>query len=247
MSFRTSLWRLARTSGRGRALCWAPLRKRVRRTLGLELLEDRTLPAAWVATDKSDYAPGETVLIRGGEFGALEDVRLQVLHAEGRPNTGDPYQPWQVTADPTGGFSSTWVVPDDAAGSTFQLTAAGLTSGEAAQTTFTDATHASIEAWKTAAPAGWQSSTLNPGDHTYSEGDDIPFRYVFPNLAAGSAWSITIQYDFANGPKHFFDSLGTYNQTVTTVNPTASHTVTSGPNTFTIPTDPSLPPGAPIL
>src|SRR5438270_14064425 len=128
-----------------------PLRPRpVSRKPWLEVLEDRTLPSAWVATDKPDYAPGETVLITGGEFGALETVNLQVLHTDGRPNTGDAYQPWQVAADVTGDFHSTWTVPDDAAGSTFQLTATGLTSGEPAQTTFTDAALVDLEAWKNA-------------------------------------------------------------------------------------------------
>src|SRR5439155_2893911 len=106
-----------------------PLRtRRVNRKPWLELLEDRTLLSAWVATDKSDYAPGETVLITGGEFSALETVNLQVLHTDGRPNTGEAYQPWQVVSDVTGGFHATWVVPDDARGSSFQLTALGLSS-----------------------------------------------------------------------------------------------------------------------
>src|SRR5437773_5610276 len=104
----------------------------------LEILENRTLLSAWVATDKPDYAPGEMVLITGGEFGTVEPAKLQVQHIDGKANDGAAYQPWQVTTDATGGFQTAWVVPDDAAGSTFQLTATGLTSQLTATTTFTD-------------------------------------------------------------------------------------------------------------
>jgi uncharacterized repeat protein (TIGR01451 family) len=114
---------------------------------------------------------------------------------------------------------------------------------------YTVAAKADMEAWKTLeSPPGWYNSTLNPGDHDYNEGDVIPFRIVMNNLAAGTTWSLTIQYDFADGSVQFFDSLASANQTVPLTNgdACAGHTCTSGPINAAIPTDTSLPAGAQI-
>ena len=114
---------------------------------------------------------------------------------------------------------------------------------------YTVAAKADMEGWKTLeSPPGWFKTTLNPGDHDYNEGDVIPFRIVMNNLAAGTTWSLTIQYDFTDGSVHFFDSLATFNQTVvlTNADACADHTCTGSPSLTTIPTDPSLPAGAQI-
>src|SRR5438874_8241772 len=47
-----------------------------------------------VATDKQDYQPGETAVITGSGFQPREQVRLQVLHTDGTPNTAPEHQPW---------------------------------------------------------------------------------------------------------------------------------------------------------
>jgi len=95
--------------------------------------------AATVSTDQSDYAPGSTATITGSGFTASESVKLQVLHADGTPSTGSDHDPWTVTADDNGGFTTTWFVcTDDCVGSTLQVTAAGLSSGATAQATFKD-------------------------------------------------------------------------------------------------------------
>ena len=52
------------------------MRSRVYR-LTMERLEDRAVPTAGVATDKQDYALGETALITGSGFQAGETVRAQ--------------------------------------------------------------------------------------------------------------------------------------------------------------------------
>ncbi len=114
---------------------------------------------------------------------------------------------------------------------------------------YTVAAKADMEGWKTLeSPPGWYHSTLNPGDHDYNEGDVIPFRIVLNNLAAGSTWSLTIQYDFTDGSVHFFDSLASFNQTVplTNTDACAGHTCTGAPSLTAIPTDTSLPAGAQI-
>jgi hypothetical protein len=71
----------------------------VRRPLGLvRLLEDRTLPAAAVLTDQSDYAPGGTALITatndgnaGANFQAGETVQFR-----------EPKSTWDVVLRPHG-------------------------------------------------------------------------------------------------------------------------------------------------
>src|SRR5438067_1651019 len=65
---------------------------------------------AAVATDKADYAPGTLAAIVGSGFLPGEVVRLIVLHADGRPSTGNDHLPWEVTADPLGGFATSWHV-----------------------------------------------------------------------------------------------------------------------------------------
>src|SRR5436190_804671 len=97
--------------------------------------------APYVATDQADYPPGGLVLISGGGFASGETVQLQVLHIVDGTNdnsTSPAHQPWQVTADADGNFTSNWDVPfdEDEAGATLQLTAVGQTSGLTAQATF---------------------------------------------------------------------------------------------------------------
>jgi hypothetical protein len=107
----------------------------------LEPLEDRRLLSVAIGTDQPDYEFGATVNISGSGYAPGETVQLQVLHALETPGSNaDPQnQPWLVTAEPSGNISSVWAVTDpDAPGSTYVLTGVGLSSGETAQTVFTD-------------------------------------------------------------------------------------------------------------
>src|SRR5438552_3757099 len=108
----------------------------------VQLISASALAQATVTTDQSDYPPGGTVYITGAGFAPGETVTNQVLHIPdiGDNNTSPAHQPWTVTADADGNFSTTWDVPfdEDELGATLQLTATGQTSGVTAQTTFTD-------------------------------------------------------------------------------------------------------------
>src|SRR5512143_1168083 len=80
--------------------------------------------ASWaqsVSTDKSDYAPGETVQITGSGFHANETVTLEVDATDGF--SWDYGQPWTVTTDAQGAFTSNWFVVDAALNRAFVLTA----------------------------------------------------------------------------------------------------------------------------
>jgi hypothetical protein len=122
--------------------------------------------SAWaqtVSTNKSDYAPGETVQISGGGFHANETITLQVVHTDGTNDLGDPdHQPWPVLTDDSGNFTSSWALSAaDVGGSSFKLTA-DCADGLHAETTFTDAE----------VPASVQTS---PADATVTEGQTASF------------------------------------------------------------------------
>ncbi len=96
---------------------------------------------ATVSTDQSDYAPGQTVQITGSGFSSGETVQLQVVNLSDPSDNGPEHDPWTVTADAAGNITTSWYVTPDEGGATLQLTAHGLTSGQTAQTTFTDSSH----------------------------------------------------------------------------------------------------------
>src|SRR3989442_412090 len=92
--------------------------------------------AATVATDKPDYAPGQTVVITGSGWEPGETVNL-VLYED--PAVDPPLQLTAV-ADANGDFTnSDFIVDVFDLGVTFTLTATGDPSGLTAETTLTDA------------------------------------------------------------------------------------------------------------
>lgn len=112
-----------------------------------QVTADDITSRAFVQSDKSDYQPMETAIITAGGFQPGEAVEFQVLHIDGRSNTGAGHTPWQVidgspsdqdgVAD--GNLTTSWYVhEDDSLGAVFSLTASGQASGIDAQSSFTD-------------------------------------------------------------------------------------------------------------
>ena len=90
--------------------------------------------AATVATDQTDYSPGETVVITGANWQAGEIVQLTLHRDNDTPDTL-----LSASADDSGNISnSDYVVQESDLDVTFLLTAVGQASGFTAQTTFTD-------------------------------------------------------------------------------------------------------------
>ena len=91
--------------------------------------------AAMITTDKLDYQPGDTATISGTGFEPGETVRVMIHE--------DPHTPqergFDAVADASGNFSGTYLVQDYDLNMKFVAGARGLTSGNTAQTTFTDA------------------------------------------------------------------------------------------------------------
>src|SRR6187431_690260 len=69
--------------------------------------------AATVTTDQLDYPPGSTATIYGTGFTPEAIVTLQVLHNDGHASDGEDHDPWNVTSDTNGNFTTTWFVCTD--------------------------------------------------------------------------------------------------------------------------------------
>ena len=222
----------------------------------LELLENRLAPAAIIWTDRSDYLPQSTATIFGSGFLPGETVQLQVLHTTGDPASFANDDPWLVTDGTNGGFQTTWFVANDCVGATLLVTATGLTSGETAQTTFTDSVQrASTTTVVTSSPNplvfGQTSLTFTAAvTRAFDNGGDVQFAVdglnYGPNVpVSGGCASIgdgrpfasaiiglsggthTITASYSGDWNFYSSSSGTVTQTVTPVNSTT--VVTSSP------------------
>ena len=95
--------------------------------------------AASVQTDRTDYQPGQTVVITGKGFVSPERVQLKIVHTDGTFSTLASHQSRLVPTDKSGGFTVSYLVGTDDRGKSLRVTALGLTSRRTAVATFTDA------------------------------------------------------------------------------------------------------------
>lgn len=102
---------------------------------GFSAAATSSAPWAFVTTDKSDYMPGDTVLVTGvawqpGETVLLEFVETPIIH---------PAETLYTTADSMGDIRSyDYLIQPHDTGQTFTLNAKGQSSGSVAEATFTD-------------------------------------------------------------------------------------------------------------
>ena len=175
------------------------------RRLRLDPLEERTLLSATVWTDHADYAPGSTAVLKAAGFLPGEAIQLQVTHTDGALALGNnpmvvkdgdnsfttPYQDaigtWHapdLDGKIDGNIQTTWYVnPTDETNATMNLAAKGLSSGETAETTFTDsATH--ITTITTTGTAGtYQAGAVFSMVVTFSGTETYNFTAGHPYLA----------------------------------------------------------------
>src|SRR5262249_54850723 len=64
----------------------------------------------------------------------------------------------------------------------------------------------------------WQNGNMNESKSVYFEGDTIPYRMTFSNLAPGTH-TVTIEWDTTKSGKHAIDYIDTFNQSVLDANP----------------------------
>src|SRR5262245_28025572 len=100
------------------------------------LLAEGIAPAATIATDRTDYTPGMTVVIAGTGWQANETV---TLFLDELPNVCPSPHVWTVTADGGGNFTDASFTLDVIhIGVTFTLQATGQLSGLTAEAVFSD-------------------------------------------------------------------------------------------------------------
>jgi len=89
----------------------------------------------------------------------------------------------------------------------------------------------------------WVNGNLGSSKAHYSEGDSVPYRFTFGNLATGATvHTVTVEWDTTKSSKHALDYITTWNRTVTTSNPCigVSGCSLGTSTTFPIPADPQV-------
>ncbi|RTY88012.1 hypothetical protein EKL32_25520, partial [Flavobacterium sp. GSN2] len=179
---------------------------------------------ATLTSDQTDYAPGSTATFTGSGFYPNEVVNMQVLHADETPDSGEDHGSWQVTADASGNFVTTWhVCQDDCLDSTLRASATGQSSGYYADVVFTDANLSNFT-------VGAQSGTL-----TYGIGGTV--TYTFNVTANNSAGSFTAVMSATSLPSGIVSA--SFSPTSFTLAPNGSQTVVftiQTSNTTNVPT-----------
>src|SRR5207249_6447396 len=149
---------------------------------------------------------------------AETDVCVNTVHPASVPDAGPgATYTWSAngaTITSGQGTSSITYFPTGSGSMSLSVTVTNIfnCATSASRSVTIDKAHADLQAWQTLSATFWNDSgTLNPGDHTYNEGNPLPFRLVL--VCSPATWSVTFQYDFVdnNTPVHFIDYLGTYN------------------------------------
>ena len=186
--------------------------------------------AQTVATDKLDYYPGETVIVTG--TGWLPGERVSLFFSE------TPYQFVPLTlyadADSTGAiYSDEYVIQPYHLGTSFVLTAYGLTSELMAQTTFTDSPKVGsvVAGAQSAVPCAGTSGqatytvTVSRGSGSGSSGNFTATLSVTSGLPAG------VSAAFSPNPVQVVSSASSASATMTL---TTSAGTPSGTSTITV-------------
>jgi len=90
-----------------------------------------------------------------------------------------------------------------------------------------------------ASASDWVNGNLGASKSVYLEGDSIPYRMDFDNLASGSH-VVTIEWDTTKSSKHAIDYLTTWNRTVADSDPCLGVAGCGSATTFPIPADPQV-------
>ena len=185
----------------------------------LLLLVSMSGTAQTVTTNKSDYMPGEYVIITGTGWLAGETVNMVINHQI----FNHPDQNLFAIADANGKiFNDNYIIALTDLGESFLLTATGQTSGSVASVVFTDAAgnfskpyaHWSDEPL----PGDWNNNILNDNKSNYFEGEVIPHVYMYgasnnAQLVNGQSYSFNVTYNWyqANTDAGGFAYMTQYN------------------------------------
>ncbi len=171
--------------------------------------------AAEVYTDKSEYLPGETVVIDGVTFWSSEMVTLQVTLLDGTQLPGEGGLPWDVSASGLGDFETYWNVDWEYSGDYLLVSATGQESGETATATIlapkTDLNQ--LHNGTATSPPKWANGDINSSSACYAEGKSVAYRYFIKRLDAGTGHFFTIQMEWTKDSIHALDYLTDYDAT----------------------------------
>ena len=82
-----------------------------------------------LTTNKSNYTPGETVIITGKGWKHLDSVQITLTHIDPLPNPLHTHNPWFVIPAGSGAIHSEWLVTDPESGTAIELRAIGYRKG----------------------------------------------------------------------------------------------------------------------
>lgn len=149
------------------------------------------LNVATVMTDMPDYYPGDTVIISGSGWQVGETVRMTVTQTS--PLTAEPPTILEAVADSFGTITnSDFRVLENHLGAAFSLVAEGLTSGDRAETTFTDSPLITTVSLSTQTPNPVQAGNLAEYDYTVNRAPgarNFDVNLTVTGLPAGVTYS----------------------------------------------------------
>jgi hypothetical protein len=188
----------------------------------LVLLFALSANAQTITTDFGDYPPGSTVTITGTGWTSGEVVTVRVTHNPlSLDDSASEHQPWQIIADASGNFTTSWYVPTDGdeLGASLIATADGEGSGAHAEALFTDAgASANLDQARNGgstspvSPVNFQNGNLSSSQAHYLEGQSVPYRVIFSGLQVGKSILFTIEYDAVTSSHQAIDYLTQYNR-----------------------------------
>ena len=181
-----------------------------------------------LATDKSGYGRGETVVINGEGFGSFEDVSLLVESYNEGLKQNVALMQWNVFSDKGGSFIAS--IPFDSLSSgsgSYIIRAIGSETKTEAETNFgpvPEAEAANLDQCanggvgdpvEPCSGVGWVNGNVNQSKAHWVEGQSVAYRQVLTGFTVGSSYSVTIGYDTTKGGKHALDYLTSFDRTET--------------------------------
>jgi hypothetical protein len=201
----------------------------------LSVLSDEGVPS--VATDRPDYAPGETAKITASDFAVGSTIEFAIADDPNRPGDdgdADVYPPFSITDGGAGDLDGVangevitdWFVPTDDNGSgggtpdalnaTLNLTATGR-DGQVAATTFTDAETPSIKL--AVAPASVKENDQEKLVYTFTRSGDTSDQLTVYYTVGGTADQLGNDKDYTGLNKNSVTFKKGEDTATVTVNP----------------------------
>ncbi len=211
-----------------------------------------------IATDKSGYLSGETVVINGEGFNKFERVSLSVEMGSESLKQNVELMRWEIFTDSQGRFTTNF--PFDSLGASdgiFILKAFGMDTNASAETSFSNVILAESAQLTQCANGGignpvlpcsgsnWDTGNVNNSKAHWVEGQSVAYRMVLEGFTVGQSYSVEIGYDTTKGGKHAVDYLTSFDRTETLAMGNDPCSGVAGCNlgtftTFPIPVDPNV-------